>query len=68
MLLQLFAGATRFYFDESATCWRNVSPQGAEKGPTSRSMLRAATELSSLKSIREDASVLRKLPSGKGKR
>lgn len=38
----------------------------AEKGPTSRSILRAATELSSLKSIREDASVLRKLPSAKG--
>lgn len=31
-------------------------------------MLRAATELSSLKSIREDASVRRKLPSAKKKK
>jgi len=34
---------------------------------TSSSMLRAATELSSLKSIKEDASVRRKLPSVKWK-
>lgn len=44
-----------------------ITQRKAEKGPTSRSILRAATELSSLKSIREDASVLRKLPSAKGK-
>lgn len=43
------------------------SQRKAEKGPTSKSILSAATELSSLKSIREDASVLRKLPSAKGK-
>lgn len=43
-----------------------ISPR-PEKGPTSRSILRAATELSSLKSIREDASVLRKLPSANRK-
>lgn len=46
--------------------WLNTSTW--RKNPTSRSMLRAATELSSLKSISEDASVLRKLPSVKRKR
>lgn len=58
-----------FCFDKSSSCWLNDSThQHEEKNPTSRSMLRAATELSSLKSISEDASVLRKLPSVKRKR
>lgn len=58
---------------EKAYCLAGAPPAGCTKwvhdlkkqNGTSSSMLRAATELSSLKSIREDASVRRKLPSMK---
>lgn len=44
-----------------AYCLTSAPPAGC----TSSSMLRAATELSSLKSIKDNASVRRKLPSVK---
>lgn len=53
-------------FDKSSSCWLKDSTQlDKRRNPTSSSMLRAATELNSLKSIREDASVRRKLPSAR---